>query len=438
MKCEICVEPLDLEGRRPKLLPCSHTVCLGCLQRLERKCCPQCRKRFTGPPLCLPDNYYLANLLRESAERFSSGNQWWCLDCGSLAAQECKCGHPVVTVKEALRRKIREIQDDLSLVAEDLQEILRELTDGACTIAAAAAVRLLAGRVSANCRLLLSQSGGREAFAAHWEMGSSGNSAGPHDRLLGMLVAVLGAKGLLEARNNADVKEPDSPREEGPTAAVPTIRELDVFEVSRTKRGSCCEAKASLSDAVQHQGVRRLKGLHCGRDAAWSLGLLERAAPHLEELEAWQLLARHVPLLHAMPCLRRLDVTGSDGLCCTKKPPVLPALPSSHTGLEWLCVQDLPRETTLSLLRAHGATLRTLSLFVGTGRGHSAWPETCKNLADFLRCCQLKVLDRLILVRPPDYSHTERTCTQQVEDAEGVLGNNVQISCSICNPTPAF
>ena len=56
VECSVCMENFGKKGKRcPKLLPCSHTVCLQCLRRLakaEKKeyiHCPECRHRHQIP-----------------------------------------------------------------------------------------------------------------------------------------------------------------------------------------------------------------------------------------------------------------------------------------------------------------------------------------------------------------------------------------------------
>ncbi len=48
-ECNVCLEPYETEAVRvPKLLPCSHTLCLQCLLQVcdeDKDCvqCPECR-----------------------------------------------------------------------------------------------------------------------------------------------------------------------------------------------------------------------------------------------------------------------------------------------------------------------------------------------------------------------------------------------------------
>lgn len=68
MDCVRCNRPF-VTGERPlipKVLPCGHTVCLGCLrEQLPVSECPiaACRQVFNGPPEELPTNLALVNVL---------------------------------------------------------------------------------------------------------------------------------------------------------------------------------------------------------------------------------------------------------------------------------------------------------------------------------------------------------------------------------------
>ncbi len=62
-----CFEQFRLEGEKvPKLLPCGHTLCLGCIKQLRegRKTqCPECRKSHFGLIKDLPTNKYILDFL---------------------------------------------------------------------------------------------------------------------------------------------------------------------------------------------------------------------------------------------------------------------------------------------------------------------------------------------------------------------------------------
>ncbi len=52
-ECAVCMEVFTADGDRvPKLLPCSHTLCLGCVRlvvRGGRAVCPECRRQNPLP-----------------------------------------------------------------------------------------------------------------------------------------------------------------------------------------------------------------------------------------------------------------------------------------------------------------------------------------------------------------------------------------------------
>ena len=75
-ECSICMFEYQVEGDRcPKLLPCSHTVCLDCLQQLVRRTtinkieCPICRADTTVPAEgagAFPTNRYIIDALERN------------------------------------------------------------------------------------------------------------------------------------------------------------------------------------------------------------------------------------------------------------------------------------------------------------------------------------------------------------------------------------
>ena len=59
--CPICLLKY-LKNRRPKQLSCDHTICNFCLQRLDQKCCPVCRKDIFH----ISNNLVLEEYIRET------------------------------------------------------------------------------------------------------------------------------------------------------------------------------------------------------------------------------------------------------------------------------------------------------------------------------------------------------------------------------------
>ena len=75
--CPVCYETYQNEGGQcPKLLPCSHTVCLSCLRQLagngySQVKCPECRAACPlpqGGPSDVPNNRYLLENIELAAE----------------------------------------------------------------------------------------------------------------------------------------------------------------------------------------------------------------------------------------------------------------------------------------------------------------------------------------------------------------------------------
>ncbi len=71
LTCSVCTDDYQDTGTRiPKLLPCSHTVCLGCLGSMVQGgqvTCPECRARHvvpSGQPEGFNTNRYVLDLRR--------------------------------------------------------------------------------------------------------------------------------------------------------------------------------------------------------------------------------------------------------------------------------------------------------------------------------------------------------------------------------------
>ncbi|KAK3926504.1 putative disease resistance protein [Frankliniella fusca] len=210
-------------------------------------------------------------------------------------------------------------------------------------------------------------------------------------------------------------------------AEAPPPREMNVSDLSFFAPGARQEEKAAALQEAQ--GVVRLVQVYCSRDPAWSLELLQRAAPTVERLEVLSPREPHLRAVLAMPRLRRLFVWGDDGLDAA--PPELGALPPGHSGLRWLSVRDLPRATLQSLLQAHRGTLEELELMVGTP-GTWEWPRSCRDLHSLLGRCGLRALRRLVLLRLY-FSHT--ACREQLAAVRAALPG-LQVLCGKCDDVP--
>lgn len=64
MECDLCVKPFDKSLREPYvLIPCSHTYCHSCIQRLNLKQCKSCNQQINA----INKNWILIKLIPESS-----------------------------------------------------------------------------------------------------------------------------------------------------------------------------------------------------------------------------------------------------------------------------------------------------------------------------------------------------------------------------------
>ncbi|XP_072017833.1 E3 ubiquitin-protein ligase TRIM33-like [Amphiura filiformis] len=129
LTCSICAESYDNDKHKAKCLPCLHTYCKSCLQRIAGKRskldCPKCRKTITLPGRTvdsLPNNFIVANLKEyqdifnlsvscggcESVEAAIS----FCHNCGRFLCHKCVDSH----------RQYGPLQNHKLLTLAELQE----------------------------------------------------------------------------------------------------------------------------------------------------------------------------------------------------------------------------------------------------------------------------------------------------------------------------
>ncbi|XP_045032864.1 E3 ubiquitin-protein ligase TRIM21 [Daphnia magna] len=75
--CSVCLCEFDDANRKPKFLPCGHTICLTCLAEIQQNRqiqCPLCRKvhAHSGDVANLPSNNYALRLVREKNQNKAS------------------------------------------------------------------------------------------------------------------------------------------------------------------------------------------------------------------------------------------------------------------------------------------------------------------------------------------------------------------------------
>ncbi|XP_034240384.1 uncharacterized protein LOC117644848 [Thrips palmi] len=465
MECDICLEEFDLVERRPKTLPCGHSVCRHCSHRMHKQVCPACRKEFSTPVLSLPDNYAVLELI-EKKQRLSPGgssiplSKMRCRDCSTVASAKCvdrghvllspgkkrpktivRSGLPsgVQTTAEQAERVVEMLQGAAQAVESQLVEwraslkqvqeseralrhavehgTLEEIDELCANLDLEQLDRLkeAAGLVEASCGL---QAQLQDKLGDKWKELKKGDPV----ELLNALVLDIHQQGSNE--NSENRKEP-VPRKAKPSvpAVGGRIQELDLHNLSQTAPSKRTE-KINVLARLRQRGVRRLIKVRCDRDPAWILVVLRSAAPTLEELYMKSPCAEHVREAHAMAGLRRLELE-CDGYL-DARPPVLPDLPQA--SLKWLRAVGLPRPTLVSLLRAHSASLDDLWLQVGTPGG-GKWPWACNDLEALLVQSGLHS-SRIVLVRLY-VTHSTADCPAQVAAVRAALGSTVQ--CTECH-----
>ncbi|XP_034244359.1 uncharacterized protein LOC117646999 [Thrips palmi] len=195
------------------------------------------------------------------------------------------------------------------------------------------------------------------------------------------------------------------------------------------------EAKLMLLDSERLHSVRKLLSLDCNDDPLWAQQLLEQLAPQLEEVQLWNVEKCHLVCLQNMPQLRRLEVEGwSEAL--EADPYKFPPLDPGIAGLQFLHV-FLPKETSLSLIAAHGHSLKELEVYVGLKLRMNGRQWICKDLTKRLSACGLENLQGMVLRRGDEREgfHPTERCDAQIKSLSHKLPW-VRIFCDKCENIP--
>ena len=144
VSCSVCMCTFT----EPKQLPCLHSFCLHCLNRLQRKrtssgnnvnviSCPECRKNFripgSGNLSEFPTNFKINSLLDVLAIKECntngakcgncdkrSANCFYCFQCCAFWCEGCITGHNIIRVNKVHRTlALKDFQD------HDIEEVLK-------------------------------------------------------------------------------------------------------------------------------------------------------------------------------------------------------------------------------------------------------------------------------------------------------------------------
>lgn len=117
IECRICMELMGPD-KKPKLLPCRHTVCEHCIDRLQQVMCPLCKKQFSqNSSEDLPTNVTLLQLIDVTVDKNNASNkklceycsdearpishvckdcdEYFCFDCAKKHPEMFKCHHVI-------------------------------------------------------------------------------------------------------------------------------------------------------------------------------------------------------------------------------------------------------------------------------------------------------------------------------------------------------
>ncbi|XP_034237901.1 uncharacterized protein LOC117643255 [Thrips palmi] len=471
MECAICMEKLDTVDRRPKALPCGHTVCLNCLKGAASLTCPHCRKVFPGPPEALPDNFFLLGLIEE---RCHQDQRFWCRDCGQAATEDCvDLPHSVCSLRKLRAEQAAAKLERLRSGASAARRLMQALVD------TQQAVQAQLDELQA--RLHVVEEAERELRAAA-DKGRAVEAAEPAglEQLLEEASLLQAGWGLQLRKDGADWKGEQRLGGGARTLLCPLVlhlqREGGGAEVGGPqvtadevafRRNECLHVKdyctredhGHLDEVLHDPGlseVKKVLGMDCERRPHWCKLLLERVAPRVQRLWVRKANREHLLVIKDMPELRYLYVHNAKlgaeapdlprqlqdltvvnvrrqhlesvqrmaglrklALEWTHAPldVAFPPLPAGHCGVQWLCVSLRPLSTVTSLAKAHAATLQELRVLCAS-EGSTSWHFA--DLAEGLGGCGLTALRRVVLRRGeapgfPDNKlpHREESCRRQ-------------------------
>lgn len=404
MECIVCFELFDEGPHRPKVLPCGHSLCSGCVGNSElKRRCPEDRKEYNGSAKDLPDNFTVLRMLDEPSARdkefvrvvellergLAAGRRVQQLLDEKLISQS--------VVVDDWHKRCDEVQNSLQRV----QALGRVSPKEARTLAAAVSdtVQRLEGgdhllSNAAKCYVIVEDAVGRTLTAA---LPRSELPVGLLLRLRedGRLLAGAPLPSLPWQRPPVPQhplhSQPSHLRQPPPLvqpqplphtplqAPEPALLQPHTPSRAQTQsrgrsasRGAAAASGPTKVECLDLNGkggnfrakrkdllqIRKVTGLDCQYDKSYSL-LCNLAAAEIARLEELQMLgarSRHMVLLTKFPSLRTLDVT------CSAEESISAALPKHLEELliqncssqQLASVADMPRLKKLQLLRFMG------------------------------------------------------------------------------------
>ncbi|KAK7082295.1 hypothetical protein SK128_024127 [Halocaridina rubra] len=144
LTCAVCNEVYSSREYKPLILPCGHTYCSLCLQRVQANgelVCPTCRKSHRNTLVeDLPLNYSLLSIsenVPQSQEICSSHNEtirFWCAKCISALCDECLIsshrgdGHNIERFQDYLHNKKKQSVKDLNDIMDNIYILQQNTT----------------------------------------------------------------------------------------------------------------------------------------------------------------------------------------------------------------------------------------------------------------------------------------------------------------------
>ncbi len=151
-ECAVCMEGYEAEGeKRPKLLPCSHTLCAGCVKQLTegfRIQCPECRESHLIPMEDFPTNRYILPFLggikveatgsteTEICQKHSRPCAFYCTDpkclqmlCPQCPTQDHRDHKNLVGSFESLKDSMNHLCVEAADTVENLEDFVKKVEE---------------------------------------------------------------------------------------------------------------------------------------------------------------------------------------------------------------------------------------------------------------------------------------------------------------------